>query len=275
VAATGRAYNPRLMKIEANGLSTEYLLEGPAGAPVVTMSHSLAANLHLWDAQAAALRDRYRVLRYDIRGHGGTDVPPAPYTLEQMADDLHGLLQALGVGGTHFVGLSMGGLIGMTTALRHPGDIRSLVLADTTASYGPERAAMWDDRIRVAEAQGIEPLLDRTMEAWFTAPFRARRKDVVDGVRAMLRPTSVTGYVGAIRAIGYGDMREEIRAIRVPALILVGDEDRGTDITMARTMHERIAGSTLTVIPKAAHCSCVEAPEEFNRALRAFLDRIA
>jgi 3-oxoadipate enol-lactonase len=263
------------VKIRANGLDTHYLLEGPAGAPVVTFSHSLAADLHLWDAQAAALAGRYRVLRYDIRGHGGTDVPPPPYTLEQMADDLHGLLSALGIARTHFVGLSMGGLIGMTLALRHPGAAQSLVLADTTASYGPERKPMWDDRIRVAEAEGIEPLLDRTMEAWFTAPFRGQRPDVVDGVRAMLRPTAVAGYVGAIQAIGYGDLREEIRAIRVPTLVLVGEEDRGTDLGMATTMHERIAGSELVVIPKAAHCSCVEAPEAFNRALLAFLARVA
>lgn len=112
------------------------------------------------------------------------------------------------------------------------------------------------------------------MEAWFTAPFRAERPDVIERVKSMLAPTSVTGYVGAIQAIGYGDLREEIRAIRCPTLVLIGDQDRGTDITMARTMHERIAGSELVVIPNAAHCSCVEAPEAFNRALIPFLDRV-
>ena len=259
------------MKTTANGITTHYELEGPPSAPVVTLSHSLAANLHLWDAQAAALQDRYRVLRYDIRGHGGSGVPPAPYTLEQMADDLHGLLQALGIAETHFVGLSMGGLIGMTLALKFPRAVRSLVLADTTACYGPERKPMWDDRIRVAETKGIDAVLDRTMEAWFTAPFRAARPDVIARIRAILAPTDPVGYVGAIQAIGYGDLREDIRAIRCPTLILVGEEDRGTDITMARAMHERIAGSELAVIPKAAHCSCVEAADEFNRALLAFL----
>ena len=108
------------MKLSANGIGTEYLLEGPADAPVVTFSHSLAANLHLWDAQAAALAGRYRVLRYDIRGHGGSDVPAPPYTLEQMADDLHGLLQSLGIAQTHFVGLSMDGLIGMQVHVGPP-----------------------------------------------------------------------------------------------------------------------------------------------------------
>ena len=263
------------MKVSANGIGTQYLLEGPAGAPVVTFSHSLAANLHLWDAQAAALSGRYRVLRYDIRGHGGSDVPVPPYTLEQMADDLHGLLDALGITQTHFVGLSMGGLIGMTMALRFPRAVQSLVLADTTACYGPKMTPMWDDRIRVAEAEGIEPLLDRTMEAWFTPPFRAQQPAVIERVRAMLRPTDVRGYVGAIRAIGYVDLREAIGAIRCPTLILVGEEDRGTDITMARTMHERIAGSELAVLPNAAHCSCVEAADAFTRAVSGFLEKVA
>ena len=262
------------MKITANGITVQYDVEGPVNAPVVTLSHSLAANLHLWDAQAAALRDRYHVLRYDVRGHGGSSVPPGPYTLEQMADDLHGLLQALGIAETHLVGISMGGLIGMTMALRFPRAIRSLVLADTTACYGPERKAMWDDRIRVAEAKGMQPLLDRTIEAWFTAAFRAEQPEVIAHVRAMLARTNPAGYVGAIRAIGYGDLRESIRAVSCPTLILVGDEDRGTDITMARTMHQRIAGSELSVIPGAAHCSCVEAAGEFNRDLLGFLQRV-
>jgi len=262
------------MKITANGITVQYDVEGPVNAPVVTLSHSLAANLHLWDAQAAALRDRYHVLRYDVRGHGGSSVPPGPYTLEQMADDLHGLLQALGIAETHLVGISMGGLIGMTMALRFPRAIRSLVLADTTACYGPERKAMWDDRIRVAESKGMRPLLDRTIEAWFSAAFRAEQPEVIAHVRAMLARTNPVGYVGAIRAIGYGDLRESIRAVSCPTLILVGDEDRGTDITMARTMHQRIAGSELSVIPRAAHCSCVEAAGEFNRDLLGFLQRV-
>jgi 3-oxoadipate enol-lactonase len=149
------------------------------------------------------------------------------------------------------------------------------VLADTTACYGPKMTPMWDDRIRVAEAQGIEPLLDRTMEAWFTPAFRGRHPEVIDRVRAMLRPTDVRGYVGAIRAIGYVDLREAIRAIRCPTLILVGEQDHGTDLSMAKTMHERIAGSELSVLPNAAHCSCVEAAEAFTRAVLAFVQKVA
>lgn len=263
------------MKIPTNGITTEYELEGPANAPVVTLSHSLAATLHLWDAQAAALTSRYRVLRYDIRGHGGSDVPPAPYTLEQMADDLNDLLRGLKIAETHFVGLSMGGLIGMTMALRHPTTIKSLVLADTTACYGEERKARWDERIAAAQAKGVPALLDATMEGWFSASFRAAKPDVIARVKAMMAPTKTEGYVGAIRAIGYGDLRDQIRTIKVPTLILIGEHDKGTDMSMATTMHERIPGAALTVLPRAAHCSCIEAAAGFNAALLAFLGKVA
>jgi 3-oxoadipate enol-lactonase len=263
------------MQVRANGIDVEHRLEGLPGAPVVTLSHSLAATHRLWDAQAPALAARYRVLRYDVRGHGGSSVLPPPYTLEQMADDVDALLGALGIADTHFVGLSMGGLIGMTLALRHPARVRSLVLADTTACYGAEGAARWDERIRAAEAGGVASLVDATLGGWFTEEFRRQRPDVIADVRAMLAPTATDGYVGAIRAIGYVDLRDAIRAIRCPTLVMVGEHDHGTDLGMAETMHERIAGSELVVLPKAAHCSCIEAADEFNRRLLAFLGRVA
>ena len=150
-------------------MKTSYRLEGPADAPVVTLAHPLGATLEMWEAQAAALRPRFRVLRYDIRGHGGSEVPVGPYTLEQMADDFLELLDARGIRETHFVGLSMGGLIGMTAALRFPDRIRRLVLCDTTAQYGPAVEGMWHDRLRVAETEGMtETLIERTMAIWFT-----------------------------------------------------------------------------------------------------------
>src|SRR6266545_8226867 len=145
-------------------MKTNYRLEGPADAPVVTLAHPLGATLAMWDAQVAALLPRYRVLRYDIRGHGGSEVPPGPYTLEHMSGDLFDLLDSLGIAETHFVGVSMGGLIGMTAALRQPRRIKSLVLCDTTACYGPGVRAMWEDRIRVAESEGMTPaLVERTL----------------------------------------------------------------------------------------------------------------
>ena len=253
-------------------MKTHYRLEGTPEGAAVTLSHPLGASLELWDAQAAALEDRYRVLRYDVRGHGASDVPPGPYTLEQMAGDLHAVLQAEHIASTHFVGLSMGGLIGMTAALTWPRAIASLVLCDTTSCYGAGIRAMWDDRIHAAESQGMtDALIERTMEIWFTPAFRERHKATVDRVRAMLRATNPRGYVGAVQAIAGVDLTDRLAAITCPTLVVVGERDPGTPPAMAQAIHERIRGSRLLVLPDAAHCSVVERAAEFNRALLAFL----
>ena len=253
-------------------MKTHYRLDGPAGAPVVTLTHPLGATLALWDDHVPALTKQYRVLRYDVRGHGGSEIPPGPYTLEQMAGDLEELLRSLGITGTHFVGVSMGGLIGMTAALSHPRLIRSLVLCDTTACYGPGLRPMWEDRIRVAETEGMTAaLVDRTMDIWFTAPFRAREKDTVKRVAAMLERSDPRGYAAAIRAIGFVDLTERIAAIRCPTLVVVGEQDPGTPPAMARVIHERIPAAQLLVVSGAAHCAVVEASDRFLPALMSFL----
>ncbi|MGH7357061.1 MAG: 3-oxoadipate enol-lactonase [Candidatus Rokuibacteriota bacterium] len=262
------------MRIRANGIDVEYRLEGPATAPVVLLSHPLAATLEVWDAQAPALASRYRVLRYDARGHGGSAVPPGPYTLGQMASDAVGLLDALGIGEVHFVGLSMGGCVGMTAALDHASRLRSLVLADTTSRYAPETGAMWEQRIRTAEREGMTPIVEPTMEIWFSAGFRETRKPDVDRVRAMLHATDPRGYVASIRAIADVDLTERLDAIRCPTLVVVGEHDPGTTPAMARVIQERIPGARLAVLPGARHCSTVEAADAFNAALLDFLGSV-
>lgn len=255
-------------------MKTNYFLEGPAKAPVVVLAHALGATLRLWDAQAEALSGQYRVLRYDVRGHGESEAPPGPYTVEQMADDLRELLEALGIFEVHFVGLSMGGCIGMAFAAAHPDLAKGLVLCDTTACYGPEAKPRWDERIRIAETRGMtEDLIEKTMEIWFTPAFRGEHKDRVDRVRAMLRHTDPRGYAGAVRALAAVDLRPRLRAIRCPTLVVVGEQDPGTTPAMARGIHESIAGSRLLVIPGAMHCSVMEAAAVFNRELLGFLSR--
>lgn len=263
-------------RVVVNGVAIAHALEGPPNAPVVTLSHPLGATLRLWDTQAARLARRYRVLRYDTRGHGGSAVPAGPYTVAQMAADLGGLLDALGIDHTHFVGLSMGGLVGMAAALAFPQRIRSLALCDTTACYGPALRPMWEDRIRAAETAGMtEGLIDKTMEIWFTPTFRERQAATVDRVRAMLRATDPAGYAAAIRAIGFVDLTGRLTAIRCPTLVVVGEQDPGTTPAMARAIHERIAGSRLLVLPDAMHCSPLEQADAFDRALQEFLAGVA
>ena len=253
-------------------MKTNHRLDGPREAPVVTLTHPLGVTFALWDDHVAALTKRFRVLRYDVRGHGGSDVPPGPYTLEQMSGDLFDLLDSLGIGETHFVGVSMGGLIGMTAALRQPRRIKSLALCDTTACYGPRVRPMWEDRIRVAESEGMTPaLVDRTMAIWFTEAFRAKHTEVVKRIASMLGETDPRGYAAAIRAIGFVDLTQRIGAIRCPTLVVVGEQDPGTPPEMARLIHERIAGSEMLVIPSAMHCAVVEDADRFLPALLGFL----
>jgi 3-oxoadipate enol-lactonase len=253
-------------------MKTNYRLEGHAGAPVVTLTHPLGVTLALWDDHVAALTKRFRVLRYDVRGHGGSEIPPGPYTLEQMSGDLFELLDSLGIEETHFVGVSMGGLIGMTAALTRPSRIKSLVLCDTTACYGPGVRPMWGDRIRVAESEGMTAaLVDRTMAIWFTEAFRARHPAAVERITAMLRKGDPRGYAAAIRAIGFVDLSERIGAIHCPVLVVVGEQDPGTPPAMARVIHEGIAGSELLILPGAMHCAVVEDSDRFLHALLDFL----
>lgn len=259
------------MRITANGISVQYTLNGPAGAPVVTFSHSLATDLAMWEPQAAALASKYRVLRYDTRGHGGTDAPPGAYTLEQLAEDARALLAALGVERTHFVGLSMGGMIGQVLALQHPEMLRSLVLCDTSSRIPPEAWPTWDERIRVAEARGMEPHVEPTVGRWFTPPFVAQHPEVVDKVRAMIRQTKPQGYVGCCHAIRALDLTEELHRIGIPTLVIVGEDDPGTPVAASRTIHERIKGSQLVILKSAAHLSNLEQAEAFNAALTEFL----
>ena len=259
------------MKAQSNGIAINYEVQG--SGPWVVMSHSLACALGMWAPQVEALRARYRVLCFDTRGHGGSDAPAGAYTLEQMASDLHGALVALRVERPHFVGLSMGGMIGMTFALAHPGVLRSLVLCDTTSRYPPELRAVWDDRIKTATAKGMEPLVEPTLQRWFTAPFLAQRPAIAERVAQMIRNTPPQGYVGCCHAIPKIDVTARLRTLDCPVQVIVGEQDVGTPVAMAREIHDAAPGSELVIIPSASHLSNLEQPEAFSRALSDFLAR--
>ena len=261
------------MKLSVNGIEINYAIEGEG--PVVTFSHSLGCNLSMWDAQAAALRDRYRVLRFDTRGHGQSGAPAGAYTLEQLAEDVHGLLGGLGIPRTHFVGLSMGGMIGQIFALKYPEMVQSLVLCDTTSRYPAAAAPVWQDRIKTVEAKGMEPLVEPTLGRWFTAPFRARRPDLMEQVGAMIRATPAQGYIGCCHAIPKINVTDRLGAVACPALVIVGEEDPGTPVEMARDIHAALPSAELAILRSASHLSNLEQPEEFNRVLVRFLDKAA
>jgi 3-oxoadipate enol-lactonase len=262
------------MKVSANGITMNYTLDGPADAPVVTLSHSLATDLSMWEPQVNALAGRYRVLAYDTRGHGGTDAPAGAYTLDQLAEDARALLGALGVAKTHWVGLSMGGMIGQALALKTPELFRSLSLCDTSSRIPADAKPVWQERIKTAETQGMEPIVEPTLGRWFTAPFRQSRKDLMDRVGAMIRSTPPRGYAGCCHAISALDLTDKLPAIKLPTLIIVGEEDQGTPVAASRAIQEKIAGAELQILKSASHLSNLEQPEAFTTALTTFLARI-
>jgi 3-oxoadipate enol-lactonase len=258
-----------LRKIVVNGIAVNCCLEGPETAPVVMFGNGLATGTAMWEPQATHFDKRFRVLRYDVRGHGATEATPPPYTIEQLADDVVDFLDRLGIGNVAYVGLSLGGMIGQALAVRHPDRVRSLVLCDTTM-HSPRD--MWIERIAAIEANGLEPQVEPSIERWFTHSFRSSQPKLVDDMRVMIRATSLHGYLGC--AMAMRDMRLESVAPRItqPTLILVGRDDRSTPVAEAQALHEAISGSQLEVIEHAAHLPNIEQASRFNAVLGRFLD---
>lgn len=260
------------MKIAANGIEINYKIAGEG--PVVALSHSLGFNLSMWDEQVRVLSQRYRVLAFDTRGHGQSSAPPGAYTLEQMAEDVHALLTGLNIAETHFVGLSMGGMIGQVLALAHPRMITSLVLCDTTSRYPAGAWPLWEERIRTVKEQGMEPLVEPTLQRWFTAPYRKRHPEVMDRIRPVLRGTPSQGYIGCCHAVPKINVTDRLGSITCPAVVIVGEEDPGTPVEMAKAMHAALPSAELAILRSASHLSNIEQAEEFNRILLRFLDRV-
>ena len=259
------------MKTKANGIEINYEIHGREGAPWLVLSHSLACSVRMWDPQIAALEDKYRVLAYDTRGHGASEAPSGAYSLGMLADDLNDLLKKLNIPRAHFCGLSMGGMIGQTFALKYPGVFRTLTLADTTSRYPAEAAPLWAERIKTAEAKGMEPLAQPTLERWFTEAFRKENAATVAEIRKLIVATPVAGFTGCCNAIPKINVTARLKEIKCPILVIVGEQDPGTPVAMAREIHDNAPGSKLVVLPQAAHLANVEQPEGFTRALRDFL----
>ena len=259
------------MKAKVNDIDVYYELHGKEGAPWLTLSHSLACSVRMWDEQIASFKDRYRILAYDTRGHGNSGAPAGDYTLEQLADDLKGLLDHLKIAKTHYCGLSMGGMIGQTFALKYPGILQTLVLADTSSRIPPEVGPVWEERIKVAQTQGMQALVQPTLERWFTAPYRSAHPETMQRIGKLIADTPVPGYVGCCRAIPRLNLTDRLKEITVPIQIIVGADDQGTPVAMSQAIHDNAPGSRLDILPSAAHLSNIEQPQAFDRALAAFL----
>lgn len=248
-----------------------YTIDGTQG-PWLVMSHSLGCDVSMWDPQLAALAGRYRVLRYDTRGHGRSGAGVAPYTLDDLADDAAQLMDHLDIAQATWIGFSMGGMIGQTFALRYPHRVQALVLADTTSQHDATPQSVWDERIRVAREQGLRPLVGPAIGRWFTTSFREAQPAAVAAVAQVIASTHVEGWTGCCAAIASVHTTEDLNRIGCPALVIVGEHDIGTPLAASLEMHRHLPRSTLAVIADAAHMTCIEQPDRFNRALRMFLD---
>ncbi|KQW40615.1 alpha/beta fold hydrolase [Rhizobacter sp. Root404] len=245
------------------------------GAPIV-LSHALGLDLHMWDDLAAHLAAQgHPVLRYDHRGHGGSAVPPGPYTMDQLVDDAARLIREWGRGPVVWVGLSMGGMVGQGLAVRHPELIRALVLANTTSQYPPAAAAVFAQRVEKVEQGGMAAIVDSVMERYFSADFRASRPDAVDAARAKVLRSDPAGYVATCHAVGRVDWLERLSEVRCPTLVIAGALDVGAPVAMSQAMAERIPGAELVVFDQASHLSVAEQPAAFTATLDGFLKRLA
>jgi 3-oxoadipate enol-lactonase len=243
-------------------------VDGPAGAPVLVLSNSLGTNLEMWQAPLPALTARFRVLRYDQRGHGGSAVTPGAYSIETLGRDVLGLLDALAIPRAHFCGLSMGGATGMWLAANAPERIDRLVLANTAAKFGTPEA--WNARIDTVRKGGTVAIADAVLERWFTRAFQARAPDRVARMREMLVATPAEGYIGCCAAIRDVDLRSAIGGVTRPTLVIVGTHDVATPPAEGRAVAERIRGARVVELD-AAHISSVEAGERFGAELISFL----
>ncbi|CAA9429044.1 MAG: Beta-ketoadipate enol-lactone hydrolase [uncultured Rubrobacteraceae bacterium] len=247
-----------------------HVLEGPEDAPVLVLSNSLGTTLDMWDEQAPALRERFRLLRYDHRGHGGSPVPPGPYTIGELGGDVLALLDTLGAERFSFCGLSIGGLVGIWLASQVPQRLEGLALCCTSARFEPLEA--FDSRARAVRAEGVGAIADAVVERWFTPEFRASHPEIVEWCGSMLRTTPAEGYAGCCEAVRDADLRDRLGAITAPTLVIAGAEDPAAPVDQAEVIRDSIHNARLLAVKEAAHLANVEQPKEVTRAILEHLE---
>lgn len=240
-------------------------------APWLVLSNSLAADHTMWDPQVPLLTSRYRVLRYDTRGHGRSDAPAGPYSFAMLVDDVIRIMDHHGVGKATFMGLSLGGMTGLGLAIEHGGRIDKLVCCDARADAPEPYVKAWDERLAVIDKEGLRGILQATVERWLVPSFRAAHPEVVAKIERMILETPVTGYKGCAEALKRLDYLKDLGAIAVPTLFVVGAEDMGAPPEVMRRMAEAVPGAKLVIIPDAAHLPNLDNTLAFNEAIAGFL----
>jgi 3-oxoadipate enol-lactonase len=260
----------QMKTIEARGELFEVSLEGPADAPVLMFSNSLGTSAAMWDPQAEALRDAFRVLRYNPRGYHPQSRASGEFTLEQLGQDAVALLDALDIRKVDWCGVSMGGAVGQWLALHAPERLHHAVLANTAAYLGGP--ARWQERIDGVRKNGMAVVADATIQRWFTEGFRAAEPATVQRLKQQLLDMPAKCYTGCAAALRDMDLREQVKDIRVHTLVIGGVHDAGTPFAEAEYLFRTVPSAQLVAL-EAAHISNVEQAAAFTQALRTFLKR--
>ena len=260
------------MKVTANGVSFNCEIDGPEGAPWITFSNSLCTNVSMWDEQVAALKDDFRLLRYDKRGHGGTEAVEGPYSFDMLVSDIVALWDALDIEKSHFVGLSMGGMSALGLSLDHADRLDSVVISNARGDAPQAFRDAWDQRVAFVEENGIAALAAPTVERWCSESFHSSGSPKLDKMREMVGKTSATGFIGCARAIQGLDYHRRINEIKgVRALFIAGADDNATPADNMRVMCDLFDGAEFVELSPAGHLSNMEQPEAYNQTLRTFL----
>lgn len=257
------------MRIRANAIAINCELDGPDDAPWLVLSNSLATNLTMWDPQARELSRTFRVLRYDQRGHGASDAPAGRYTFERLIADVLALMDAFRIPKAHFVGLSMGGATALGLALKHPHRLDRVVVCDSPCQSTPTSSQQWEERIVIAQKEGMEALVEPTVERWFPPEVVKANPPHVDKVRQMIRTTPVNGFIGCAAALADHNYAAAVATVTRPVLFLAGEKDAAAP--PMRKLNEALPGSRYVELAGAGHISNLDQPEAFTRAVAEFL----
>lgn len=256
--------------VQANGINIHYRIDGPAEAPVIVLSNSIGTDLTIWDRVAESLKSRFRVLRYDSRGHGKSEVPSGSYTIATLGADVLAMLDQLDIGSVHFCGLSLGGMVGMWIATNYPHRIASLVLCNTAACVPPPES--WDARANMVREGGMQALKPAVLERWLSREFRARDPQAVERLLDMVVASPAEGYIGSCAAIRDMDQRQTIQAITAPVLVVAGSKDIATTPEALRFIEANVAGEVTYAELDSGHMSNVEQPQALCTEIHRFLN---
>ena len=252
----------------SNDAQINYQTFGDATKPALIFSNSLGTNFKMWQAQIDFFQQDFFVICYDTRGHGASSAPQGPYSIDQLGQDVVNLLDHLNVEKAAFCGISMGGLTGQWLAIHRPERFNQVVVCNTAAKIGQEQA--WNDRAALVREQGLQPIASTAASRWFTEPFIQSNATVVNNLQNDLAAGSAEGYASCCEALAKADVREQLTDITVPVLVVAGQQDPVTTVVDGQFMVERIANSQLFEI-NASHISNVELPNEFNQAVKQFI----